>query len=379
MSIGLYDADIANYINVPFNLELMKLSTYYKKKNEIVHLSPSFSPDHFSKFIYRKDYEGGDFPLNFWDFKNIDYGGLSFTNNKYIPLPEEIEKQKADTYLYEPIKKIFCKNVSMTKAFNSLNKYQHCRLSLDGKEIWSGFYNQLYRNTNILNLFFHDYDLNTIDGAYEFISELLRKYKKGNISGFLGTKFPIQINNAKDLLNWIKIPPSSIFLSMQYNGLMDDEVFVQFIESQKGATYSRQLDYIVTKNLKSENEFIINILPKIFKQVSFSRMAKKKIILKYDDDFFIDKRWEKVIQLFNSYCNVTVNAKADIFNKNINDDTMFKFVSSFKDKSFLPKDIFTKSEARELFLFVKENNYEVFKDFYECSTVKFKGGKLING
>jgi len=28
--IGLYDFDMAKYIHVPFNLELMKLSSYYK-------------------------------------------------------------------------------------------------------------------------------------------------------------------------------------------------------------------------------------------------------------------------------------------------------------------------------------------------------------
>lgn len=377
MSVGLYDADMAKYINVPFNLELMKLSSYYKKKNEIVHLSPSFSPEKFGKFIYRQDYEG-DISHNLFSFDNIEYGGLIFSNNKYIALPEDIEKQKADTYLYEPIKEKFCHNVSMTRAFSGLNRYQHCRLSIDNSNIWAGFYNQLYRNTNALNIFFHDYDLNAIDGAYDFIYDLLKSYQKGTFSGYLATKFPIQINSSEELLNWTNIFPSYNFLLMQYNGVIDDEAFVEFIEKQNSSSFARQLEYVVTKNLKSENEFVKQVLPKIFKQISFSRMKRKKISLKYDNDFFIDKRWERVIQLLNSYCNVTVNAKKTIHEKKIETDTMFKFVSSFKESSFLPKDIFSKQEARELFLFVKDNNYEVFKDFYECSTVVLKGGNLVN-
>ena len=44
MSYGLYDADLP-YYPIPFyNLELMKLSSYYKRKREIVGLAPSYSP-----------------------------------------------------------------------------------------------------------------------------------------------------------------------------------------------------------------------------------------------------------------------------------------------------------------------------------------------
>lgn len=40
MSIGIMDADMATYIWVPFNLEAMKLSAFYKKSNELVVLCP---------------------------------------------------------------------------------------------------------------------------------------------------------------------------------------------------------------------------------------------------------------------------------------------------------------------------------------------------
>ena len=102
MSVGLMDGDIISY-QVPFNLEIMKCAAYYKKKREIVTLAPSFCPDKYSNFIYRKDYNDGIFPANLTKIPNLQYGGLAFSNNRYIALPEEIEIQK----IYKEIEKDF--------------------------------------------------------------------------------------------------------------------------------------------------------------------------------------------------------------------------------------------------------------------------------
>ena len=83
MSVGILDADLTKYILVPFNLEVMKLSAYYKKKGEIVVLAPSFTPERNTKFIYRKDYDDGEYPLALTTTKNVEYGGLAFSNNVY--------------------------------------------------------------------------------------------------------------------------------------------------------------------------------------------------------------------------------------------------------------------------------------------------------
>ena len=56
MIIGCYDADMSKYIHTPFNLELMKIASYYKRKREIVLLSPSIELEKASKVFYRKDY-----------------------------------------------------------------------------------------------------------------------------------------------------------------------------------------------------------------------------------------------------------------------------------------------------------------------------------
>ena len=55
MSIGIMDGDMATYLLVPFNLEAMKISAYYKTRGEIVIFAPTFFPERHRKFYDRKD------------------------------------------------------------------------------------------------------------------------------------------------------------------------------------------------------------------------------------------------------------------------------------------------------------------------------------
>lgn len=115
MSIGIMDADLSTYVLVPFNLEVMKLSAYYKKKREIVVFSPSFTPEKNTKFIYRKDYNDGDFPKNLTKAPNVEYGGLAFSNNVYAPLPREIEIMRPDSSIYEKAEAIIMATPGRTR------------------------------------------------------------------------------------------------------------------------------------------------------------------------------------------------------------------------------------------------------------------------
>ena len=60
----------------------------------------------------------------------------------------------------------------------------------------------------------------------------------------------------------------------------------------------------------------------------------------------------------------------------IADDTMFDFASNTqKVPAAYYGDVLNKDQIRELFAFVREYNYPLFKDFYECTAEKL-GGKL---
>lgn len=373
MIIGLYDMDMAKYIHVPFNLELMKLSSYYKKRGEIVGLSASFSPNMYNKFICRKDFYDGDFSYVIND--KILYGGRAFNRDKYIPLDLEIERQKPDIFIYERLKNQFCINKRMTQAFEIMSRAEHFRLSLDGKTIWNDFEKQINVTSLAHTLFLHDYNLNNIQNSDIIIKETMERMSKNH--RHLAVKFPIEVNNSEDLFKWTEFSPSSNFFLLQYNGLMDDEVLYDFVQKQKGTSIARQLDYIVTDNCKDEEDFIRR-LPILFKQITFLRMERQKVNLKYKDNFFFDKRWEKLIELFQNYLNNVFKFSKEKFNRKIKYDSLYSYVWFLKDEDKFKTGAITKKEARELFQLVRENNYECFKDFYECHTVKLKGGNFQN-
>ena len=94
MSIGLYDQDMATYTLVPFNLELMKLSAYYKKKREVVVLSPYFTPERHQKFHLRKDFDDGNFIMGIEKIPNLEYGGYALQMVYMLRYPK---KQKCCT------------------------------------------------------------------------------------------------------------------------------------------------------------------------------------------------------------------------------------------------------------------------------------------
>ena len=116
--IGLYDADAEKYIHTVFNLELMKLSAYFKKKRDIVTMVPSFCPEKYTTFYYRKDYNDNDFPRNLTKIPNLVYGGLAFSNNNYIPLDNNIEKMIPDISIYQPTKIRFCSSSEKEEYYN---------------------------------------------------------------------------------------------------------------------------------------------------------------------------------------------------------------------------------------------------------------------
>ena len=60
----------------------------------------------------------------------------------------------------------------------------------------------------------------------------------------------------------------------------------------------------------------------------------------------------------------------------IANDTMFNFAKNCQEKpSAYYGEVFNINQIREIFAFVREYNYPLFKDFYECTAEKL-GGKL---
>ena len=378
MSVGIMDADMSTYTLVPFNLEVMKLSAYYKKKGEVVILSPSFTPERNTKFFYRKDYNDGEFPLSLMTTSNVEYGGLALSNNIYVPLPREIEIMRPDTTIYEKMEPIIkgTTSANRNKIYQNMMTAEHCRLSLDGKTIWSDYPRQFKFLAAARNLMIHDYDLGTIDGSFEEVKKILAVARTDGWATKVGMKFPVQISDGQSLLNWSSLNSNSVFYSVRYNGVMEDEIFLEWVQQcHEKAIYS-QMEYHITPSWYEPNRFVEELLPKIFRQVIISRSYRVFFSLIYDEGFFPDPRWENVIRLFNYYHNSYSGEPMSRYYNMISNDTLFNFAANSQTvpKSYYG-EVFNKEQIREIFAFVREKHYPLFKDFYECSAEKL-GGKL---
>lgn len=380
MSVGLYDADMSSYVLVPPNLEIMKLSAYYKKMGEIVVLAPSFTPTRNTKFIYRKDYNDGEFPKGLLTTPNVEYGGLAFTKNVYEPLPLEIERCYPDTHIYSKMQNTVVapggNQALRKKVFNNMINSEHCRLSLDGKTIWEDYPSQLRYIGDARNLMIHDYDLGKVKGGYEEVKKIMARARKDGWATKLGMKFPVQISDGQSLINWSSFNSNSTFFSLRYNGVIDNDAFEDWLAlCCRRAVYS-QMEYHVTDARYDPNQFVETMLPKILRQIIISRSYRVFFSLIYDEGFFPDPRWEKVLQLFNYYHNSYAGETEAAYYNMITDDTLFDFASNTTE---VPQgyfgEVFTKQQVREIFAFVREAHYPLFKDFYECSA-RTLGGKL---
>ena len=368
MSIGIYDMDMAKYTLVPFNLEAMKLSAYYKGKREVVILSPSLTPERHQKFFLRKDYNDGDFPLGIEKIPNLEYGGYAFTNGIYAPLPLEIEKMRPDSSLYERVEKTIMatKGRDTKKIFQNMMEAEHCRLSLDGKTIWEDYPKQFKFLQSARNLMFHDYDLGQIEGSFEEVKRLLARARTDGWATRVGMKFPVTCTKGQDLLNWMSIRPNSTFYSLRFDGVIEDECFRDFVGIAREKSVYKQLDYCVTASSANQKEFLEKYIQQIFRQVVKARSYRVFFSLKYEENFFIDSRWEKVLDLFNFYHNSMSCLPQSVYFQKISKDTLFDFArATYDDLPFYYRKAMTKQEIRELFAFVREENPALFDDFYQ--------------
>lgn len=375
------DDDIIRYTIVPFNLEVMKISSYYKSKNELVLFAPEFVPDRHQKFFFRKDYNDGIYPIGLGEHENVEYGGLAFSNNKYVPLPIEIERVRPDPLIYEKMRNRFLSSSfpDRKKLFDNMIEGEHCRLSLDGKTIWNEFERQFRYLGGARNLILHDYDLGAIEGSLDCVKYLMKHARQDGWGTRLGMKFPIRLSKGKDLIEWSKFKTNSTLFALRFDGVIEDEEFLEWVALCKEHAVFRQMEYYITSPRYDENRFINEVLPKIFKQVIISRTFRVFISLKYDEEFLPKptSQWAQLIKLLNCFEMYGSHRPTSAYLKSIRNVTMFDFVSNAYDipLSHYGELGMTKQEMREVFYLIKEKNYSLFKSFYEDSYNSL-GGKL---
>ena len=369
MSIGLFDADFFRYHQTIFNLEIMKMATYYKKKKEITIMAPSFAPERYSQFFYRKDFNDGNFPKLLNQYKNLTYGGFAFSNNVYIPMDEEIEQCAPDTSVYDRYEDIFIDGYASTKNFfTSLKKGIHFRLSLDGKTVWNDFERQIPRHANARVFFLHDYNLNSIPSAAEYVQLIIDKYRTSeNIKVSLSVKFPIICSDFESFIKWLDFIFSSVNFKIQYNGMLKDEELVE-AASKLNPSQSTNIIYNPLPAASSKNDFTEEALLKIFKQVLFLYKNQKHFLLICNDSFLVPEEIKKMFTLFTAYGRSFSPLKEPT--------ALFYFAKKLKKRKLYQHEIIDLPEAIEVFSYTQKNYPELFKLFYENSSTELRGGEL---
>ena len=371
MSIGLWDADFMTYKQPIFNLELMKLAAYYKQQRQIVSFAPVLEPERYTKFFVRKDWDDGEYPKQFFK-SNVEYGGRAFAPN-YIAIAPEIEAVQPDTHLYDRYEKDF--KTAAKNAFKTMTIATHLRATYDEQTIAQDIERRIEKISNQSNtVIFHDYNLSDFPYGLELIHQIIKEYStRSKNKIYIGAKFPIQINNNEQLIQWLSFNTSARFYTLQINNIMNDESFNLLL--QQSANKCDNFEYMVTATSSSEDDFIINRLPIIYKQLLISQNRGKRILLKYEHDFFEDKRWEKLI----NYLNFFNGARAGNVQRKrkMEPISLYKFIKDYQRFEIVhprgnwPRQPYSFDEIRDLFQLVRIKNYEVFKMFYENTGEEF--------
>lgn len=371
MSYGLYDGDLSLYPQVPFfNLELMKYSTYYKNKREIVVFTPHFIPNKYSNYIVRQDYLTRHTYST--QYTNVTYGGRAFDGQSYKPLPLDIELARPDVSLYNKIESKVITNKADKNSFNTMRRAEHIRLSLNGQNINPQWYKQLRNDNDNFGLILHDYDLGQIKGARELITDNITDIIHHKMGARIGMKFPTQINTEEDLLKWLEIPPLNQYYSLQYNGILTTTYAQELVENRTYSTGQKQTVINVTGNT-DYNTFITTGIVKLLKSILDLRRYKLIFPLIYDRTFFTDQRWIKVLELFDFFIiHIKENlTKEYYYTYKVPYETFYSCIKKEIDQiKYGHMSHISSAQAKEVFQFVRENNYDLFKMFYEYTGEK---------
>ena len=369
MSYGLYDADLP-YYPIPFyNLELMKLSSYYKRKREIVGLSPDFSPQRYNHFIVRQDFYN---PYSYFKGQNVELGGRAIDGQKYKPLPLEIECMKPDISLYSRVKPEHVKGHNVN-ALSTMRRAEHIRLSLDGKTIWKDFEQQLRHDSDPWGIIFHDYDLNSIENAQEIITDLLPRSIPRVAGRRIGMKFPIQVNNKEDMVSWLSFQPMGTYFSLYNNGLVDESYIPELVDVAARSGAIKQSSVDISHSFTDE-QLLNGGLQRILHNIINLRSYRLVFPLKYDKNWLIDNDWKLVMDLIARYNeHLIMNYSTFFFDVVEPYETMYSYCKAAIKQPRIKDEILTKESLQHIFQFVRENNYNLFKDFYE-----YRGGEVKN-
>ena len=369
-TVLIYDADYFHYPGVIPNLECAKLAAYEKKKRNIAVFNNLFEPERYTKSYFRKEYNDGLYDQKILQ-PTVEYGGRAFSDT-YQQLPLEAEYIEPDLEIYRRFMGLYGARRADEQQIKTLITATHFRLSLDGQKLLDFPYERLRPRHPCVIL--HDYDLAALSHSFEAIQEIMDARPRG-LKYHIGNKYPIQVYDFETLKRWLTIYPMGNCFYLQYNGVFTDEEIIELVNEPSMSM--RQLVYNFIYNCQSEDDFVMRVLPEIYKQALFLRKNKLKILLNIDEDFFKTPELLNLMKLINCFYGKNFFDQLYPHQRTLYSYCACRTVAYMDTLPWIHLTV-TKEQMRAAFQYVRIHNYEVFDMFYSVPEVTSKGGKLVN-
>lgn len=231
------------------NLDVMKLSSYYKYKNHLTYglfdLEDKLLINTSSKIILRKDRGNSVIPTEFLDLPRVEYGGLGFTNKYYVALPEEAEHMTPDRFFYDT----YLESAPMNKTTKTITKtvlrFPMMRLSIDGNTC-NNNWDKVDLGAPTYTVAIFDPNITDLTDSFDILKSLDRRIR---------TRWPLNIRSVEEGLYWSQLPITndSVFNLYGYNYNNLQELTPLYYIKQKTyiIAFNHNLDYgTFTKELK---------------------------------------------------------------------------------------------------------------------------------
>jgi len=346
--IGLYDWDLLKWRSpVVFNLELMKLATYYKtRERQIIKMIRDIDGDieAFNKVVIRKDYDDFYYPSHLTTNQRIEWGGLAMTNNIYVPLPPQVEACVPDTSIYQKCGFVYDASPKLRKTFKTMMTAEHYRISND--EIVIKKEDELKSRYLII----HDNDLCFNDEIKRKISALRNNNYKSNI--VIGTKYPVDIYNENDFIFWADIKKIADLNCMNIYCKLADSALAVLIKKPQ------EINFIIndiTLNFKDE-------LLHLLLQSNFAACCGCNTKIHVGKESPLSDEWIQFIKFYNRYLLDTK------LKHNFLVYSPYRFCK--RDK-FLSRD-----EKYALFHFLEKESVDIYDLMFNMEYTKLNNGKI---
>lgn len=370
MTIGIYDDDFLTRKYGYFNLDLMKISSYYKKRNQIVSLITVPLPkaiDKYNKIIYYKNYDTKGYMPPVFKADNISYGGLYFSNFKYLPLPEKIQKESPDKTLYNKGVNTFTCDYASKNFYKKQQNGEHAYFEYKDKVQDLSKYYASRKTTRVF--FLHDYDIKHREELIKFNKEI----SKYNCT--IGNQFPLIVYDEQELIHLLDNNMLAANFFIEFRGMLSDAAYVEVVEKlprKINYTFFYNFTYFIEKEEQVYNGFFARIIY----QIMYLKKFRKNFTLTYTVDFIENYELLSFLELLATYTSTIVTLRSKNIEAALKYDTIYSLCSRLKHNKY--KRWLNVEETRQAFRLLGLKDYEVFKMLYECREVEFIGGELVD-